>query len=248
MSLVDYSETNPSPEVRVSRHARGGLYIVATASLLFAMLSIMNCVELNMRNGWIKADASLVKAVIEDTGRGKELKVSYLYKVGSKTIRATEAQRGEDIRSLNEKSTVSDEEVLQRAKNDFDKNKNFPVYYNPSSPAESRIADCDFGKLIACFAFLAGACVCIFIASVWVLLHPRKPSIISTAYIKKTGNSQKKTGNSQAILDSLSERSTKVDAQANSGLTESAALDASATENSLDGATINVKKSEKETL
>jgi len=204
------------------------------------MLSIFNCVQMNAENRWTKTNASIVKTVIEDTAKGKVLKVTYQYKIGSKTVTATQIQRAEEIRSLNEKSTVSNAEVLQGAKSGFDKNKNLSVYYNPSSPAQSRIADVDLGKLIMLFAGLAGACVCICIASVWNLLHPLKPS--PKHFILRDPSI-----NRQAILDSLLESSMKVDSQADSDLPASP-LDKSTTENSLDGTTINVKKTEKETL
>ncbi len=41
----------------------------------------VNCVQLNEQNSWTRANASVVKTVIQDTGKGQALKVTYQYKL-----------------------------------------------------------------------------------------------------------------------------------------------------------------------
>ncbi len=253
---LDSSEINPSPEVATARHARAGFYVAAAASLIVAIACFFSLLPFIPVSNWTRVEGALVKAEISSSEHAPALKVTYKYRAGGKTITATEIQPVDVVRDkmqVIEKANLSDSQVLQATKSDLEQGTKFSVYYNPYAPIESRLSKTAHGQLTP-FAVFIGLCFCLFLGAVLKLIYPgvsAKSAAINDFHNKAQAEQSSAENNrkrNQEIIDALGEKNFSEKPQSSSEAPLAIPLDSSAADTIHDGATINIKQSEKDTL
>lgn len=225
------------------------------ASFIVGVFCIVSCVHLFMENHWTKVNASLVKSEISTYHQSPALKITYKYKVGDKLYGATETRQLDSLRAemkSDEKANFSDLDVVQKAKSKLENRKNFSVYYNASSPIESRLVD-ENKVLLILYALLGAVCTCGFFWSVWVLT--RSSGAESSRAFSDFHTKQEKDlaaesirNRNYAIIDSLREKGLAEDIATCTSAPNLIPSDDTTGETIQDGETINIKQREKDVL
>jgi len=108
---------------------------------------------------WTKTEALLVGATT-DSGKYKDLKITYKYVVAGKSYLASEIESN--------KITPQHVAAIQA---DCDKKRVVPAFYNPTDPSQSRPGSTTVEwAMIAYVALGVGSCF-LFVISIWALLH-----------------------------------------------------------------------------